>query len=229
VIISLTITTGSAVAAKRPYRPTCRSGSTLFHHGQVRAFRVSFYDAADRGQHQEALVCLHRSGKPIVIFDPGPFNSVQAGRFHVVGSRLGFVIHDQGFANGSETDVGWVDLRTGAVALGLLNAGENADGGDPLLPETGIRFAFAADGTTAVIAGTACQVVAILPLAAKPSSGARRLGPPRVLLTAPTGGLDAASIAITPTTVTWRTTTGTPGSVPLSGGPTAPMSQTGGC
>jgi hypothetical protein len=150
-IVSLTITTGSTAATKRPYRPTCRSGSTLFHHGQVRAFRVSFYDAADRGQHQEALVCLHRSGKPVVIFDPGPFNSVQAGRFHVVGSRLGFVIHDQGFANGSETDVGWVDLRSGAVAIGLLNAGENPEATDPLLPEDAIGYAFAANGTSPAV------------------------------------------------------------------------------
>jgi hypothetical protein len=217
LLVSLAPTTGAATAAKPPFRPTCRSGTTLFHRRTVRAFRVSF----DRGQHQEALVCLRRSGKPVVLFDPGPFNAVQAGRFHILGNRLGFVIHDQGFANGSETDVGWVDLRSGAVAIGLLNAGENADAGDPLLPEAEIGYAFAADGTTALVAGKACQVVAVLPVA-----GARRLGPPVVVFTAPQGGLDASSIAITAATVTWRTLTGTPGAAARSGGPTP---TTGSC
>jgi hypothetical protein len=164
-----------------------------------------------------------------VIYDPGPFNFVQAGRFHLRGNRLGFVIHDHGFANGSETDVGWVDLRSRHVRFGLLNAGENAGPDDPLLPEDAIAYAFAPDGTVAVISGTACQVVAVLPVALKPAGDVHRLAPPVVVFTAPHGGLVATSIAITPAAVTWRTATGTPASAPRSGPGLPARSPTGGC
>ncbi len=222
LIAGLALVPGSLAAAQRPFQATCRSGRTLFHHGGIRAFSVSFFDVADHGEHHEALACLGRSRKPLVIYDPGPFNFVQAGRFRIVGHRLGFVIHDQGFANGSETDVGSVDLPTRGVRLGLLNAGENAGPNDPLLPEDAIAYAFAPDGATAVIAGTACQIVAVLPVA-----GIHRLGPPVVLFTAAHGGLVARSIAINPTAVTWRTATGSPGSAPRSA--PATRSPTGGC
>jgi hypothetical protein len=91
----------------------------------------------------------------------------------------------------------------------LINAGENAEPGDPMVIEGDITFAIAGDGTVAIMSsGEPAQEIDVLPV------GARSLGPPRKLLAAAGGGLDPASIAITDTSVTWRTKTGQPGAAP---------------
>jgi hypothetical protein len=221
---------GTSVAAvKAAIPPTCQSGRTLFERSAVRVFFFSSYDAIDKGIHQRILICLGHSNKPSVLYDNGPFNGVNAYDFHILGSRLGFVADDEGISNGSETDIGWVDLRTGDVRFGALNAGVNADRKDPLLPLGSIGYAIDSEGTVAVITGHACQVVAVLPVRAKPFEYGYRLGPPLVRFTAPKGGLDPSSVAITATTITWRTVGGAPGSVARSGGSTGTRSQTGGC
>jgi hypothetical protein len=225
--VAITAITATTAAATQ-FHPTCRSGRTLFHTPAVRAFHVSFYENDVKGQHQEILACVPRWHKPFVLDDPGPFNAVQADDFHIIGDRLGFVTYDEGFANGSETDIGWFNLVTGHVRFGLLNAGVNADKHDPLLPDDPVAYTIAPDGTTAVITGHPCQVVAVLPVRTNVPKFGYGLGPVSVLFTAPTGGLAPASLEITPTDVTWQTLTGTPGSAPLSG-PSITTSQTGGC
>jgi hypothetical protein len=197
----------------------------VFQDAAVRVFDWSFYDAVDKGAHEQILICLGRSPRPSVLYDAGPFNFIDAGDFHIVGNRLGFVAHDEGFGAGAETDVGWVDVRTGYVRFGELDGGESAK----LLPDKSIGYAFAPDGTTAVITGTTCQVVAVLPVKANPRNAVYRLGPAAVLFAATNGGLDPRSIAVTATTVTWRTVNGTPDSAPLSGGSTAARSRIGNC
>jgi len=211
VIVGLGLAAGHVAAAQATSKPTCRSGKTIFRHGSTRAFFLS----ARNGEHQELLACRKGSGRPFALFDPGPFNAVQAERFRLVGRRLGFVIHSQGFSNGSSTTVGWADLRRRIVRLGLINAGENADPGDPLLPEDHIGYAIAADGSMALIAGSACQVVALLPVHLKADTNGSLLGPPAILFKAANGGLDATSIAVTPTAVSWRATNGASGAITL--------------
>jgi hypothetical protein len=228
-LLAIGLASSSIAATDGQFRATCRSGRTLFHDGPVRAFHVSFYDAVHRGEEQELLACVVGSAKPVVIYDPGPFNYVQGRGFQIIGHRLGFVAYDQGFANGSEVDVGWLDLQTRTVKFGLLNAGVNAGPHDPLLPADQIGYTFAADGTTAVIAGRSCQVVAVLPVRRKPFEQVYGLGPPVVLYTASAGGLNPASIQVNATAVTWQTITGTAGSAPLSGSPADTTSRTGGC
>jgi hypothetical protein len=221
---------GSSVAAvKTAAPPTCQSGRTLFERSAVRVFFFSSYDAIDKGIHQRILICLGHAIKPSVLYDNGPFNGVSAYDFHILGRRLGFVADDEGISNGSETDIGWVDLRTGDVRQGALNAGVNADRRDPRLPLGSVGYAIDHEGTVAVITGHTCQVVAILPVRAKPFEYGYRLGPPLVRVTAPKGGLDPSSVAITATAITWRTVGGAAGSVPRSGGSTGTRSQTGGC
>jgi hypothetical protein len=221
---------GTSVASvKAAIPPTCQSGRTLFARSAVRVFFFSSYDAIDKGIHQRILICLGHAIKPSVLYDNGPFNGVGAYDFHILGSRLGFVADDEGISNGSETDIGWVDLRTGDVRKGALNAGVDADRKDPLLPLGSIGYAIDPEGTVAVITGHACQVVAVLPVRAKPFEYAYRLGPPLVRFTAPKGGLDPSSVAISATTISWQTVGGAPGSVPRSGGSTGTRSQTGGC
>ena len=225
-LVAVIATVGAPAYAARPFQPTCKSGRTLFRQGDIRAFWVSFNDIQVQGDHQELLACLHRRGRPVVLYDPGPFNYVQGERFHLIHNRLGFVVHDQGFDNGSETDVGWVALHTADVRIGLLNAGENGSASDPQLPEDSIAYAIAPDGGMAVIAGSDCQVVASLKLLAKPIGGFYGLSNPIVLFGAPGGGLNSSSIAIDFTTVWWRTTSGVSGSAPRSG---LPRSQIASC
>jgi hypothetical protein len=222
--ICLGLTSGS-IAAAGPPAPTCRSGRTLFASGAVRAFK-----ATDSNENQEVFVCASSSAEPVVIDNPGPAIEVDVGDFHIRAGRLGFEIDDMGLGAGGGTNLalGWMDLQTGEVAIDPLDAGGNSNP-SPLLPDYPISYAFAPDGTMAVIAGTGCELVAILPIRAKPFADVYRLGPPRVVFTAHHGNLIHWSIAITATTVKWRTLNGTKGSAPRSGGSIRTRSHTGGC
>jgi hypothetical protein len=215
---------GSTAAIGAPSAPTCRTGRTLFASGPVRAFEVP-----DSNGNQEAFVCASPSAAPVVIDNPGPAIEVDVGDFHIRGARLGFEIDDLGLGAGGGFNLalGWIDLQTSEVALDPLNASGDSNGF--LLPDYLISYAFAPNGTMAVIAGTKCEVVAVLPLRAKPFSDVYRLGPPRIVFTAHHGELIHWSIAITATTVTWRTINGTKGSARWVGGSTVTTSPTGGC
>jgi hypothetical protein len=224
-ILSLGLASGSNAAATSPPPPTCQSGRTLFQHGAVRVFHVSFYDTSVSGRHEQVLICRGGSPRPQVLYDAGPFNFVGAGDFAIRGDRLGFVAHDLGFGAGSETDIGWIDLRTGHIALGVLDGGENAT----LLAGGAIGYAIAPNGTAAVISGTSCQVVAVLGATAKTDTYGYSLGPASVLYLARQGGLERSSIAITHTSVTWRTAGGSRASAARFGRPVAPRSWIGRC
>jgi hypothetical protein len=213
---------GSTAAAGTPSATTCRSGNTLFASGAVRAFKVT-----DSNENQEILVCASFSLQPVVLDSPGPAVEVDADDFHIRGARLGFEIDEEG--EGAVLTIGialgWVDLQTGEVALDYLNSGTH-----DLLPKYAlISYAFAPDGTMAVIAGMKCEVVAVLPLRPKPFGDIYRLGPQRILFVAHHGGLIHWSLAITRTTVTWRTVTGTTGSARWIGTAATTPSPSGGC
>ncbi len=213
---------GSTAATGAPSATTCRSGRTLFASGAVRAFEVT-----DTDENEEAFVCVSPSAEPVVIDDPGPAIEVDVGDFHIRGARLGFEIDDLGLGAGGGFNLAlrWIDLQTSEVALDSLDATGGSNGF--LLPDYLISYAFAPNGTMAVIAGTKCEVVAVLLLRPKPFSDAYRLGPPRIVFTAHHGGLIHWSIAITATTVTWRTINGTKGSARWIGATTT--SPAGGC
>jgi hypothetical protein len=226
VLVSATVClglVGSAIALATPSAPTCQSGQTLFASGAVRAFKVT-----ETNENQEAFVCVSSSAEPVVIDNPGPAIEVDVGDFHIRGTHLGFEIYDTGLGAGGGTDLvlGWVDLQTGELALDPLNVDGNSM--RTLLPDYLISYAFAPDGTMAVIAGASCEVVAVLPIRAKPLDNAYRLGRPQILFTAHAGGLIHWSIAITATTVTWRTINGAKRSLPRSGGSTTTTPPSGG-
>ena len=190
----------------------------------MRAFKIT-----DSSDQQEAFVCVGSAARPVVIDDPGPAVEVEASNFHIRGDRLGFELDDFGLGTGAgSTELGWVDLRTGEVDVGVLNAGAGAKS-DPHLPRDFISYAFAPDGTTAVIAGTTCEVVAVLAVRAKPFDYDYRLGPPVVLFTAHHGRLVHWSITISATAVTWRTVSGTKSSAPRSRSSIGTRSHARGC
>lgn len=219
---SLCFAVGSTAAVGASSAPSCLSGQTLFASGAVRAFKIT-----DSNENQEILVCASSSSEPVVIDNPGPATEVDADDFHLRGVRLGFEIDEQGEGAVLTTDIalGWVDLQTGEVAFDYLNQGAHAR-----VPEYSlISYAFAPDGTMAVIAGAKCEVVAVLPLRAKPFGDVFRLGPAQILFTAHHGGLIHWSVAVTATTVTWRTINGTEGSARWAGPSSTTTSPTGGC
>jgi hypothetical protein len=190
----------------------------------VRAFEVT-----NRNETQEAFVCASSSAKPILIDNPGPAIEVDVSDFHIRGALLGFEVDDMGLGAGGGNGLvlGWIDLQTGEIALDPLDVGRGSY--RTLLPAYLISYAFAPDGTMAVIAGTNCEVVAVLPLRSKPFADVYRLGPPRILFTAHHASLVHWSIAITATTVTWRTVNGTKSSARWVGASSTTTSPTGGC
>jgi hypothetical protein len=98
----------------------------------------------------------------------------------------------------------------------------------PELPGNEFSYAFAPDGATAVIVGTNCQIVAVLPVRAT-GGGGFTLGRALTVFTAHHGGLAPWSVALTPTRVTWRTARGKPESALRSGGSTGTLAFNGGC
>ncbi len=221
ISIAVTVTTlGLANSTQTSASPplTCRSGKTLFHRGPIRAFLVArtYVDSSDptlRSPYQTFYVCRLGARRPRAIFLGDPFTRATAYGFRLFGDRLGFVIHSEGFSNGSDTWVGWLDLRIGRLRTGLINAGENAAPGDPTVIDNLVTFAIAGDGTVAIMGNDDAtphhqQEVDLLP------AKTMALGPPQQLFTTSQGGLDPRSIGITGTTVTWATTTGRPESAP---------------
>ncbi|HEX4106543.1 MAG TPA: hypothetical protein VHX88_00325 [Solirubrobacteraceae bacterium] len=229
--VALAVPVAVASQAATAASPNCRSGRALYDHGGARLFGVSFKDH-DGYPHQELLACLPSSRRPITVFDPGPFVYVQGGHVARFGPRLGFVANVEGFDNGSETDLGWLNLASGAVRRGVINAGENGGPHDPELPSGPIAYSIGADGAIAFIAGSSCQVVGLLDPRASAYDSSYRLGPPVVVSTAASGGLAYQSIALTATTVSWRTHAGMAVSVARPPAPTGTKisgAQTGGC
>jgi hypothetical protein len=220
VLATLILSADAWASTERSSKPTCRSGKTLFHKSGVRAFVVvrMFVDRdhpRERSPYKTFYVCGRRSHKPRVIEEGDPFTRTVAYGFRLFGLRLGFVTHSEGFSNGSDTRVGWLDLRIGQLRTGLINAGENAEPGDPTVLDGYVTYAIASDGTVAIMGSEEEHPVAHseqeVDLLALES---RSLGPPRQLFATSNGGLVPGSIGITETSVTWTTTTGQTSSAP---------------
>jgi hypothetical protein len=227
-------------AAKRPSHISCRSGRTEFHKGAVRAFMVSSVDRATGGPHERLLMCSSAYGKPRLMDDGGGDAEIAPIRFALQGKRLAFELQWNSLMSPGPlvaTEVGWIDLRGGPARFGTISdAIEPIETvyvlpEDVLLPVYKVNFAVAPDGWMAVIDRAregACQLVAVL----ANTSRSGRLGVPHVLYTALRGGLDPASLKIDDTTVTWKTTSGSPGMALRSAGTPATgslLAQTGGC
>jgi hypothetical protein len=201
----------------------CGTGRTVFRVGGTRAFVVSRQFSPGRGEpsspYKTFYVCRSGSRKPDVLKQGEPYVNETISGFRLFGYRLGFVIRSEGIQSGSEAEVGWIDLRIGRVRSGVINASEGLaneseeEPGLPRVPDQVVRYAIADDGTVAVLGeGGAPREWEVCLLAVKP----RSLGPPDQLFVARTEqeALDPDSIAITETSVLWRTKSGQPASAP---------------
>jgi hypothetical protein len=214
---------GVRASPMRRAQTNCRSGRTVFRQGGTRAFVVLRQFRPGSGEpsapYKTFYVCRAGSRIPHAFRQGSPYVREAISGLRLFGDRLGFVVRAEGIQSGSETEVGWIDLRIDRVLTGLINASEGLANeseeqpGLPRVPDQVVRYAIANDGTVAVLGeGDEPPEWEVCLLAVKPHS----LGPPRALFLAKTEpeALDPDSIAITETTVLWRTKHGQLASAP---------------
>lgn len=166
---------------------TCDAKERVYRKGAVRIFMRTV------GNIERFYLCSERLRKPKLFLEKNPWSDPPIFGFRQFGERLMFWI-DWGGEEGSY-GLGWVDLRNGrqmdVEVPGDLEVDEAAVGGD---------------GAIAVRAGKALHY-------ARP--GRRSLHALKPLATITNGEPVKGSLAIKGAKVTWRTTTGEVGSVPV--------------
>src|SRR3954453_21123839 len=173
-------------AAPASALPNCHAGHTLYHQQGVRIFDLP-HPEHDPGFAPTFYHRIFGCRRATVwrIYESSPYNFFRLYHLHRSGRRVGFLTHDAGWDNGFYTEVGWTDVRTHRTRVGLINAGEDGEPGDPYVPDDRVSYAIAGDGTTAVMGGKQSegQQVALLVPRAK-----RAFAAAQVLMTAETGG-----------------------------------------
>jgi hypothetical protein len=203
---------GSADAASRTTLD-CRSGTTVFHEGSVRAFYLKHHLRSQPSlTWRSYYACRPGSRKPRLLYESSPATFTHVYGFRIFGMRLGFVVTSEGYAGGGEAIVGWFDLRIGQLRTGLINVNEEqyTPPTAPHVPIGEVRYAIAPDGTVAVLGEDEPEQEIALLKVGKSSL----LAPVRLFYTA-TGSVDPTSLAISETAVTWRTRAGQEESAPI--------------
>ncbi len=223
LFVALGLPSGVQASPVRRALTNCRSGRTVFHQGGTRAFVVVRQFRPGSGEasspYKTFYVCSSDSRIPHIFRRGEPYVRETISGFRVFGYRLGFVVRSEGIQSGSETEVGWIDLRIDRARSGLINASEGLANeseeqpGLPRVPDWDLKYAIANDGTVAVLGegGDPREwEVCLLPVKL------HSLGPPRQLFLAKAGqeALEPDSIAITETSVLWSTKNGQPESAP---------------
>jgi hypothetical protein len=217
---TLALPASGLAADRQPKPPSCHAGRTVFHRAGIRAFVIvrQFGHQHQEGSSYKTFYICSPALRTAHVFDQGaPFTFEDVYDYKLFGERLGFIYSSRGVQNGSAEGIGWVNVRSGRAKEGAihesedLTEGNEEDPGLPKVPIDSVDYVIADDGTVAVLGEGREPVeweVALLPV--KP----RSLGRPRRLFTAKQGqeGLEVDSLAITATSVTWRTKSGQPGS-----------------
>ena len=198
-LLALTLALMLLVADRAEAKVTCDSGKTIYKHARTRVFTLH--------QQTEFYVCsaVMRRPRLFAYGNQGTADGLYA--FKTYGHRLAFI---RAWVGGDDLGwtAGWVDLHTGGSAEARIQ------------PETAIPFAD--DGQAVVVAPDGS--VAILEQVAAPSTaqvigyaqfGTRAFHQVRLLTTVDPGDVDPKSLAIAGGSVTWTTTSGVAGSVPI--------------
>lgn len=219
-LLTLGLPASGRAADRGPKPPSCHDGRTVFHRAGIRAFVIvrQFGNQHQEGSSYKTFYVCSPVLRAAHVFDQGaPFTFEDVYDYKLFGDRLGFVSESRGVQSGAAAAIGWVNVRTGRAKSGLIHATEGLtseqeeEPGLPKVPDDKLGYAIASDGTVAVLGeGGEPMEWEVALLAVKP----RSLGRPRRLFTAKQGqeGLDVASLAITGTSVTWRTKSGQLGS-----------------
>jgi hypothetical protein len=186
------------VPSRADAKVTCSSGKTLYTHARTRVFtlyqRTEFY-ACSAAMRRPRLFAYGNDGSLDDLYGWKPY-----------GHRLSFIREWVGGDNLGWA-AGWVDLRTGLSAEVSIQP----DHGIPFAV-TGQAVVVAPDGSVAIlqqVENSPAQVIAYARF------GKRKFHEPHLLATVDAGDVDAKSLAITAGSVTWTTTSGVPGSVPI--------------
>lgn len=184
----------------------CLIGKTLFKAGSVRVFDVTRtyrHSGFDPSPYEVIYACA--AGRRWRIDQSDPYTDYRFYGIRRISSRLGFITHLEGHAGGSSTSVGWTDIKIHRTRIGLINAGEDHEPGDPMVPDDRVTYAIAADGVMAVLGGrpTSSQQVALLE-----RRGRRFFKRTRVLFNSKSGGFVHGSLAISADEVSWDASDG---------------------
>lgn len=200
----------AGAASRPPLR--CRSGTTVFQQGSVRAFYTRHHLRSQPSlTWRSYYACSEEVRRPRLIYESSPATYTHVYGFRIFGERLGFVVTSEGYAGGGEALVAWLDLRIGQLRTGLINVNEEqyTPASAPKVPIGRVRFVIAPDGAVAVLGedGPEQEIVLL-------RVGSSKLRPPLRLLYTQTGAVEPSSLAISETTVSWRTRAGQEESAP---------------
>jgi hypothetical protein len=177
---------------------TCNSGKTVYKHARTRVFTMY--------QRTEFYVCSAVMRRPRLFAYGNDGTLDDLYNWKLYGHRLSFIREWVGGDSLGWT-AGWVDLHTGASA----EASIQPDHGIPFA-ETGQAVVVAPDGSVAIlehVENSTAQVIAYAQF------GKRTFHEAHLLATVDAGDVVPNSLAITGRSVTWATTSGAPGSVPI--------------
>jgi hypothetical protein len=194
IVVAMLLAALLPASASARARLTCRSGSTVFHRGALRAFSVKryFVDGPDRFPYQSLYGCLTRSGRPRLLYGGSIGEDTGFDMAQLSNGHLGFHISIVG-GTSSEDYLGILDLAAGDVRETQID--------DPTDPDLGgLAYAIAPDGSIALLWGRH-QVDFI-------RNGRRSLGNERTVASNSNDGFKRGFVAVTATTISWRTTAG---------------------
>lgn len=203
-LVNATLVNGAQAAGSTTL--TCRSGTTVFHQGAVRAFFVAHHLSSQPWlTWRSYYACRPGTRRAKLIYESSPATFIHVYGFRVEGSRLGFVAASEGYAGGGEAIVAWLDLQSGELRVGTININEEqyTPATAPKVPIGHVGFAIAPDGEVAVLGEDGPQQeIALLRL------GRYRLKPPVRLFYSEAGTVAPGSLAVSETAVTWSTKAG---------------------
>src|SRR3954454_7380377 len=198
-LLALTFALVMLVATPAEAKLTCDSGKTVYKHARTRIF--------SRYQQTEFYVCSAVIRRPR-LFAYGNDGTIDGlYKWKAYGHRLSFIREWVGGDDLGWT-AGWVDLHTGASAEARIQPET-----DIPFPQTGQAVVVAPDASVAILeheeAPSTAQVIGYAHF------GKRRFHKVRLLATVDAGDVVAKSLAIAGGSVTWTTTSGVAGSVPI--------------
>jgi hypothetical protein len=178
---------------------TCDSGKTVYQHARTRVFTLY--------QRTEFYVCSAAMRRPRLFAYGNDGSLDDLYNWKPYGHRLSFIREWVG-GDALGWTAGWVDLHTGESAEASIQPDH-----DIPFAETGQEVVVAPDGSVAILehveAPSTAQVIAYAQF------GKRKFHEAHLLATVDAGDVVAKSLAIASGSVTWTTTSGVPGSVPI--------------
>jgi hypothetical protein len=186
------------VPSRADAKVTCNSGKTLYAHARTRVF--SMY------QQTEFFVCSAAVRRPHLFAYGNDGSADDLYDWKPYGHRLSFIREWVGGVSLGWT-AGWVDLRTGVAAEASIQPDHDIPFG-----ATGQAVVVAPDGSVAIlehVENSTAQVIAYAQF------GKRKFHEAQLLATVDAGDVVATSLAIAGGSVTWTTTAGVPGAVPI--------------